>query len=88
VASVKRGEESMKIRVTREFDGTDIIGMLTLADDVEIPPDVVFALAYTVQERDGDGKPTKIVVQEVSMISDSNYAEYLKREMEAREKEE
>jgi len=76
----------MKIQVTREFDKTDIIGVLTLADGVEIPPDAVFALAYTVQERDSDGKPTKIAVQEVSMISDSNYAEYLKKEMEARER--
>lgn len=64
----------MKIPVTRGFDKTDVIGFLTLRDDVDIPLDSVFALAYTKQP-DGTSK-----VQEVSLIPDSNYLQYLKDE--------
>ena len=60
----------MKIPVTQGFDKTNVIGFLTLRDDVVIPLDCVFALAYTV----GKG------VQEVSLIHDSNYLQYLKQE--------
>ena len=63
-------EKNMKIPVTRGFDKTDLIGMLTLRDDVEIPLDSVFAFAYTLQEG----------VREVSLVSDSTYLQYLKQE--------
>ena len=72
----------MQIPVTQGFDKQKVIGFLTLQDDVEIPLDSVFALAYVAQERSSDGKPTKIQVQEVGLISDSNYLEFLKSEKE------
>lgn len=58
----------MKIPVTREFNKLDPIGFLTLRDDIEIPPDAEFALGYVILERASDGTPTKIQVQEVSLI--------------------
>ena len=75
-------ERHMKIPVTRGFDKLDVIGFLTLRDDVDIPLDSVFALGYSTIELSSDGKPTKIQVQEVGLISDSKYTEYLKSEKE------
>ena len=71
----------MRIPVTRNFDNRDPIGYLTLHDDVEIPPNSVFSLAYTVQEWT-NRKPTKIQVQSVSLIPDSHFLQYLKHQEE------
>ncbi len=68
----------MKIPVTRGFDKLNVIGFLTVRDDVDIPIDSVFALGYTSIALSSDGKPTKIQVQEVSLIPDSSYLQYLK----------
>ncbi len=62
-----------KIPVTKGFDKVHPIGFLTLHDDVDIPPDSVFALGYVVEERADDGTPTKIQVWEVSLVSASEY---------------
>lgn len=58
----------MKIPVTREFNKLDPIGFLTLRDDIEILPGAEFALGYIILARASDGTPTKIQVQEVSLI--------------------
>jgi hypothetical protein len=62
-----------KIPVTRGFNKFDVIGFLTLLDDVDIPPDTVFAIGYIVDERAEDGTVTKIKVIEVSLIPDRDY---------------
>ncbi len=62
-----------KIPVTRNFDSRDVIGLLTLQDGVDIPPDTVFAFAYTIVERAANGDITKIKVVEVSLIPDRDY---------------
>lgn len=76
----------MRIPVTRNFDVLDIIGSLTLRDGVEIPPDSVFSLAYTILEGPRS-KPTKIHVESVSLIPDSSFSRYLvEQEQQAEEK--
>jgi len=60
----------MRIPVTRNFDNLDPIGYLTLQDGVEIPPNSVFSLAYTVLKGTARN-PTKIQVQSVSLIAES-----------------
>jgi len=67
-----------KIPVTRDFDNQQVIGMLMLQDGVDIPLDSVFSLGYIIEERASDGTPTKGHIQSVSLISDSNFLQYLK----------
>lgn len=70
----------MRIPVTRNFDTLDLIGQLILSDGVEIPPDHVFSMSYFVREKDGMGKPNKIALQSISLIPDSNFSAYLRKD--------
>ena len=63
----------MRIPVTRNFDTTDPIGYLTLHEDIEIAPDMLFALRYDIIEQASDGRPVKIRVLSVSLILDRFY---------------
>jgi hypothetical protein len=75
----------MRIPVTRNFDTTDLIGMLTLRDDVEIPPESVFSLSFVVLEWK-DRRPVKIQLRSISLIPDEDFVQHVqhrKAEVEA-----
>jgi hypothetical protein len=77
----------MKIPVTRNFDNSDLIGMLTLRDDVDIPPNSVFSLGYVIEDRASDDTPTKIQVRGVSLIPDESYIRYIQEQARLANKE-
>jgi len=83
---------SKTVLVTRDFDKSELpIGELIPRDDVEVPYGSVFALGGEVleMEKDKDGNTiiTKFGLLEISLIPDTNYIEYLKRETKAIEQQ-